>query len=111
MRKTMIFGVMAALIAAPSLTTAQIKLPPASSSQTITQGLGITSATLTYQRPNVKGRKVFGGLVPLGEPWRTGANNIPVLTTEGTLTIGGHELPAGTYGLVTIPRDNEWTVI
>lgn len=107
----MILGVLAAMIAAPVIATAQVKLPPASSTQTITQGLGITTATLTYQRPNANNRKVFGGLVPLDEPWRTGANNIPILTTEGTLTIGGHALPAGTYGLVTIPRNNEWTVI
>lgn len=107
----MFFGVMATMMAAPGMTTAQIKLPPASSSQTITQGLGITTATLTYQRPNVNGRKIFGGLVPLDEPWRTGANNIPILTTEGELTIAGNKLPPGTYGLVTIPRENEWTVI
>lgn len=107
----MILGVMATIIAAPGMTTAQIKLPPASSSQTITQGLGITTATLTYQRPNMNGRKIFGGLVPLGEVWRTGANNIPVLTTEGPLTIAGNELPAGTYGLLTIPENDAWTVI
>lgn len=107
----MILGVMATIIAAPGMTTAQIKLPPASSSQTITQGLGITTATLTYQRPNMNGRKIFDGLVPLGEVWRTGANNIPVLTTEGPLTIAGNELPAGTYGLLTIPENDAWTVI
>lgn len=107
----MILGVMATIIAAPGMTTAQIKLPPASSSQTITQGLGITTATLTYQRPNMNGRKIFDGLVPLGEVWRTGANNIPVLTTEGPLMIAGNELPAGTYGLLTIPENDAWTVI
>lgn len=107
----MILGVMATIIAAPGMTTAQIKLPPASSSQTITQGLGITTVTLTYQRPNMNGRKIFDGLVPLGEVWRTGANNIPVLTTEGPLTIAGNELPAGTYGLLTIPENDAWTVI
>src|SRR5690606_42111767 len=111
MKKMMILGVMATIIAAPGMTTAQIKLPPASSSQTITQGLGITTATLTYQRPNMNGRKIFGGLVPLGEVWRTDANNIPVLTTEGPLTIAGNELPAGTYGLLTIPENDAWTVI
>jgi hypothetical protein len=111
MKKILMLGIVATLLATPNMADAQVKLPPASSTQTITQSLGITSVSLTYQRPNMNGRKVFGNLVPLNEPWRTGANNIPVLTTEGTITIGGHELPAGTYGLITIPRENEWTII
>lgn len=92
-------------------THAQLRLPPASSSQTIVQSLGITSVTLTYHRPNSNGRQVFGDLVPYGEVWRTGANNIPVLTFEGEVTVAGTALAAGTYGLLTIPGKNEWTVI
>lgn len=90
---------------------AQIKLPPASSSQTIVQTLGISKATLTYNRPNMNGRKIFGDLVPFGEVWRTGANNIPVLNTETSLIIAGYELAPGSYGIFTIPQENEWTVI
>lgn len=90
---------------------AQIKLPPASSAQTITQGLGISKATLTYSRPNMNGRKIFGGLVPLGEVWRTGANTVTALSTETDLQIAGHNLPAGTYGILSIPGENEWTII
>lgn len=90
---------------------AQVKLPPASSTQTVTQGLGIKTVTLTYQRPNANGRVVFGELVPYGEVWRTGANNIPNLTFEEEVSIQGHAVPAGTYGLFTIPNKDKWTVI
>lgn len=90
---------------------AQLKLPPASSAQTITQGLGISNVTLTYFRPNKNGRAIFGDLVPYNEVWRTGANNIPTLTFDGTVTIAGTTLEPGTYGLLTIPGKSEWTVI
>ncbi|MFC3198390.1 DUF2911 domain-containing protein [Parapedobacter deserti] len=90
---------------------AQVKLPPASSAQTITQGLGINTVTLSYFRPNANGRKVFGELVPYNEVWRTGANNIPTLTFDGKVSIAGTEVEPGTYGLLTIPTANEWTVI
>lgn len=90
---------------------AQVKLPPASSSQTVTQGLGISTVTLKYSRPNMNGREIFGGLVPYGEVWRTGANSLPLLTFDGTVTIAGTQVEAGTYGLLTIPGKDKWTVI
>ncbi|MBK1438763.1 DUF2911 domain-containing protein [Parapedobacter sp. ISTM3] len=90
---------------------AQLKLPPASSAQTITQGLGIGTVTLTYSRPNLNGRKIFGGLEPYDAIWRTGANNIPSLTFDTEVTIAGNKVPPGTYGLLTIPGADEWTVI
>lgn len=90
---------------------AQVKLPPASSTQTITQGVGIKKISLTYQRPNINGRVVFGELVPYGEVWRTGANNIPTITFEEEVSIEGNKVPAGTYGLFTIPNKSDWTII
>lgn len=90
---------------------AQVKLPPASSAQTITQGLGIGTVTLKYSRPNVNDRKVFGGLVPYDEVWRTGANGIPIVTFDGPVTIAGKQVEAGTYGLITIPGKSNWTII
>lgn len=90
---------------------AQVKLPPASSTQTITQGLGIKKISLAYQRPNINGRVVFGELVPYGEVWRTGANNIPAITFEEEVSIEGNKVPAGTYGLFTIPNQSNWTII
>lgn len=92
-------------------STAQVKLPPSSSSQTITQGLGIKDIVLSYQRPNKNNRVIFGGLVPYGEVWRTGANNIPSITFAEEVSIEGNKVPAGTYGLFTIPNKNEWTII
>lgn len=89
----------------------QIQLPPASSVQKIEQGIGIGKATLTYNRPNRNGRKIFGDLVPLNEVWRTGANNIPAITFDSPVTIAGYNVPAGTYGILTIPTKNEWTII
>src|SRR5690606_21738359 len=100
-----------ALFLTAESTHAQIKLPSASSTQTVTQGLGIKNINLTYQRPNVNTRVVFGGLVPFGEVWRTGANNIPSITFEEEVMIEGNKVPAGTYGLFTIPNKNEWTII
>lgn len=90
---------------------AQVKLPPASSSQTVIQGLGISTVTLKYSRPNINNRDVFGDLVPYGEVWRTGANSVSTLTIDGTVTIGGTAVEAGTYGILTIPREDKWTVI
>ncbi|MHC8947580.1 DUF2911 domain-containing protein [Sphingobacterium hungaricum] len=90
---------------------AQVKLPPASSTQTLKQGLGIKNIELTYQRPNTNGRTIFGDLVPYGEVWRTGANNIPSITFEEQVSIQGNVVPAGTYGIFTIPNKDEWTII
>ncbi|MFZ4862585.1 DUF2911 domain-containing protein [Sphingobacterium sp. Mn56C] len=90
---------------------AQVKLPQASSTQTVIQGLGIKNIKLTYQRPNANGRKIFGDLVPFGEVWRTGANVVTNITFEEEVSIQGHLVPAGTYGLFTIPNSSEWTII
>ncbi|WP_134089639.1 DUF2911 domain-containing protein [Olivibacter sp. XZL3] len=88
-----------------------LKLPAASSKQVITQDLGISEITLSYARPNVKGRKIFGGLEPYGTVWRTGANSATTLTFSGDVIINGKTIPAGTYGLFTIPDKSEWTII
>jgi len=101
----------AALLFTANESFAQLKLPAASSAQTITQGLGIENVTLNYSRPSMNGRKIFGELVPYNEVWRTGANTNTTLTFEGDVTLNGHTLPAGTYALFTIPNKTEWTVI
>ncbi|QNL51244.1 DUF2911 domain-containing protein [Olivibacter sp. SDN3] len=88
-----------------------VKLPAASSKQVVTQDLGISQVTLTYARPNTKGRKIFGGLEPYGEVWRTGANGATTLAFSGDVIIDGKKVAAGTYGLFTIPDKNEWTII
>lgn len=88
-----------------------VKLPQASSPQTITQGFGLGTVTLSYSRPNTKGRKIFGAMEPFDKVWRTGANGATSITFTDAVKVGGQELAAGTYGLFTIPGKDEWTVI
>ena len=67
--------------------------------------------TVEYGRPYKKGRNVFGGLEPFGKVWRTGADEATTLTTEADLMVGEIHVPAGTYGLFTIPDDGKWTLV
>jgi hypothetical protein len=94
-----------------SIKAQSIKTPWPSPPQTIKQDFGISSIELSYSRPGVKGRKVFGDLVPFGKVWRTGANNATTINFADEVTIGGTKVPAGKYGLLTIPDKDNWTVI
>lgn len=97
--------------AAFNVSAQTLRTPAPSSTQTIKQDLGIGSVELTYSRPGMKGRKIFGDLVPFGKVWRTGANNATVLTFTDDVTIGAKKVPAGKYGLLTIPDKDNWTLI
>lgn len=90
---------------------AQLSLPEPSPPATVKQKIGFTDLTIDYSRPAVKGRAIFGGLVPYGKIWRTGASDATILTTSEPLTVGGKQLPAGPYSLFTIPNRGEWTII
>lgn len=83
------------------------KSPNASVSQTI----GTTEVTITYGRPAVQGRDIFGGLVPFQQVWRTGANEATTISFSDDVLIEGEPLNAGTYGLFTIPGEDQWTII
>ncbi|MPR34235.1 DUF2911 domain-containing protein [Salmonirosea aquatica] len=83
----------------------------ASPEQTVALKQGGKDVTVFYCRPYKKGREIFGGLVPYGEVWRTGANEATTFTTKNELVIGGKLLPAGEYTLWTIPERDKWTVI
>ena len=113
MRTTLKMMLLLAITAAfsSSLQAQGLKMPQPSTAQTITQAFGLGTVTLNYSRPNTKGRKIFGALEPYGSVWRTGANSATTITTTEVIKIEGKELPAGTYGLFTIPGANEWTVI
>jgi hypothetical protein len=74
------------------------------------EGAGF-SVYVQYSAPYKKGRKIFGGLVPYGELWRTGANEATVFATDNPITIQGQKIPNGRYHLVTIPHPDHWTVI
>ena len=75
------------------------------------QNFGLGKITLTYSRPNVKGRKIFGGTEPYGTVWRTGANSATVIKFSDDVTLEGHKVPAGEYALFSIPGTDEWTII
>lgn len=90
---------------------AQITFPEPSPSATLKQKIGFTDLTIVYSRPAVKGRSIFGGLVPYGKLWRTGASDATILTTTDPMTVAGKQLPTGSYSLFTIPNQTEWTVI
>ena len=89
----------------------QLDLPRPSPKATVTQTVGLTDVTIAYCRPSVKGRAIWGGLVPYDQVWRTGANEATTITFADDVTIEGTRLPAGTYGLFTIPGKDEWIVI
>ncbi|MEJ7849369.1 MAG: DUF2911 domain-containing protein [Pyrinomonadaceae bacterium] len=90
---------------------AQLTLPNASQRQEIVQTVGDVKVSIVYHRPNIKGRKVWGGLVPYGEVWRTGANNATTIEFSGDVTIAGQKLLRGKYSLHTIPTESDWTII
>ena len=90
---------------------ALISTPAASPSSTVKQKLGLAEVSVTYNRPSARGREVFGKLVPFGEAWRTGANGSTVITTDADLSFDGKTIPAGSYGIYTIPDKDNWTVI
>ena len=89
----------------------QLTTPQPSPTANIKQNFALSSIEISYSRPGVKGRKVFGDLVPYGKVWRTGANNATTITFGEEVMIGGTKVPAGKYGLLTIPNQNEWTII
>lgn len=89
----------------------QLNTPASSPTQTVKQNFGLSHIELSYSRPSMKGRKVFGDLVPYGQVWRTGANQATTLTFGEEVSIGGAKIPAGKYGLLTIPGEKEWIVI
>jgi len=90
---------------------AQLKLPRPSPNAVVKQTIGITDFTVTYSRPGVKGRLIWGELVPYDKPWRTGANEATTFTTTDAITFGGKPLAAGTYALLTIPGKESWSVV
>jgi len=93
------------------IADAQLKTPAPSPAQTIKQDFGLSNIELSYSRPGVKGRKIFGDIVPFGKVWRTGANEATVFEVSKDVKVEGQNLPAGKYALFTIAGDNEWTII
>ncbi len=131
------FAVTLALIAAQyALAQTTVRLPRPSQKATVTQTIGVTDVTITYSRPGVKGRRIWGDpvasqagtkgeatlddqnirpkdapIVPWGHVWRTGANEATQFVITDDVLINGQKLPAGSYSLHTIPTKEEWTIV
>ena len=123
------------LLSAVGVADAQLRLPRPSQKASVTQTIGVTDITITYSRPGVKGRKLWGDppadvyakgeatlddqnrrpegmvIVPYGHIWRTGANEATQFVVTDDVMINGSKLPAGSYSLHTIPGKDEWTII
>lgn len=99
-------------ISASALSFAQdYSVPAASPRQKVEQQFSMSKITVDYGRPGVKGRKIFGELVPYGQVWRAGANSSTKITFGQSVSFGGKVVPAGTYGLFIVPTEKEWKVI
>lgn len=101
-------------IAAVSLLAINLQaqdLPMPSPESETEQMIGLAEVEISYSRPSMKGRTIFGDLVPLDEMWRTGANKCTTIETNEDITVNGKELAAGTYSIFTIPGKEMWTII
>jgi len=99
------------LTAAAVPAAAQLEMPRVSQAASVTQRIGVTDVTIHYHRPGVKGRTIWGALVPYDKVWRAGANDRTTFTASDDVLIEGQPLPAGTYGLMMIPRADSWVII
>jgi hypothetical protein len=109
MRSTHAVALALAVLAAPAL--AQTGPPRPSPKATVSQVVGLTDVSIAYSSPGVKGRTIWGGVVPYDKVWRTGANEATSFEVSTDVQIEGKPLPAGKYALFTIPGKDRWTVI
>ncbi len=105
------FVVGATLVALSSPALAQLDLPRPSPAAKVSQVIGLTEIAVEYSSPAVKGRKIWGTLVPYEQMWRTGANQATKVSFSRDVVLGGQPVPAGSYALFTIPGKSTWTVI
>ncbi|MEY2488602.1 MAG: hypothetical protein QOC70_544 [Verrucomicrobiota bacterium] len=110
-QRVIVFGT--ALIGIGAIATARgdLSLPDVSQLAVAKQRVGLTDITITYHRPLVNGRKIWGGLVPLGEVWRAGANENTTIEFSDPVSVEGQPLAKGTYGLHMMPTADSWTII
>lgn len=113
-RPLALFGASLLALGTLSAETAQppkVEFPAPSPASTFKQRVGLTDIEVNYSRPGVKGRKIFGELVPYNQVWRTGANAATKIKFSTPVKLNGTEIPAGSYELFTIPTPDEWTII
>jgi hypothetical protein len=89
----------------------QLKVPAPSPTQTIKQNFALGDVSFEYSRPSVKGRVIFGDVVPFGKTWRTGANGTTKITFSDDVKLEGNDVKAGTYGLYTVPNKDSWDIM
>ncbi|HPZ88261.1 MAG TPA: DUF2911 domain-containing protein [Flavihumibacter sp.] len=94
-----------------ALQAQPLRTPAPSPTATLKQDFALSTVEVNYSRPSMKGRNIFGDLVPFGKVWRTGANAATTISFGEDVMVGGKPVPAGKYGLLTIPGESEWTVI
>lgn len=110
-RKILAVMVMVVALAPLMLAQTRIDLPDDSQAASVSQRIGLTDITINYHRPQVKNRKIVGGLLPYGQVWRAGANMNTTIVFTDDVTVEGKPLAKGIYGVHMIPGENEWTVI
>jgi hypothetical protein len=120
MRKIHVFALLSVFLPVASFCPAQtvatgetvmLDLPRQSQHAKLTQRIGVTDITINYHRPLANGRQIWGKVVPYGQVWRAGANENTTITFSDPVTIEGHAIDKGTYGLHMIPGENQWTII
>jgi hypothetical protein len=111
MKKILCIAVFLVVSTEFAFSQAGLIMPQTSPKSTVTQRIGLTDISVSYNSPSVKGRVIWGELVPFGEVWRAGANENTVISFSTPVQIEGKNLPAGTYGLHMIPRKESWTII
>jgi len=99
------------IVGISSTINAQIKTPQPSPKSKLEQVVGLTDVSIEYSRPAMRGRAIFGGLVPYGKLWRTGANANTKITFSDNVTIDGNEVKKGTYAIFTTPNEESWDII
>lgn len=111
MKKNLMLAVLLSIFVFCSGHSQNLVTPQPSPTEEIKQNFGLSQIELSYSRPGIKGRKIFGDLVPYDKVWRTGANSATTLTFGDDVMLNGTKIAAGKYGLLTIPGENEWTII
>src|SRR5947207_1569158 len=109
--KNVILGALLCLLSVSLFGQGAIRLPEASPAATVGQTIGVTDMTVTYHRPAVNKRKIWGGLVPYDTIWRTGANENTTVSFSTPVKIEGQALPAGTYAFYAIPGASQWALV
>ncbi len=108
---TTAFAVILLATATSTVNAQALKVPAPSPTQTLKQNFGLSEITIEYSRPSVKGRVVYGDLVPYGKIWRTGANSSTKITFGEDVMLEGKAVPAGTYALYTMPNKDSWDIM